>query len=258
MPDSAVIAEQYGKIMITTGAASDGTYQKGYTLVYQAYTPASMYLTGAVDLLASLDANAKKIAIIHENDKFSSDVAVALDAYAKSKGCEILINEGYDSGTTDFAPIINKIPAEADAIMGGGHFADGQQLAKALFAIPAVKGVEFGTGFKAAEMKGSQNNDLFKIEDGRIVTASNHAGGILGGISDGMPLVLRVAVKPTPSIARKQRSVNLDTMRETNITIKGRHDVCLAPRAAVIVESMMAVTLCDFALRAGLIERIIK
>ncbi len=72
---SAVIAEQYGKIMITTGAASDSTYQKGYTLVYQAYTPASHYLTGALDLLASLDANAKKIAIIHENDKFSSDVS---------------------------------------------------------------------------------------------------------------------------------------------------------------------------------------
>jgi branched-chain amino acid transport system substrate-binding protein len=130
---AAVIAEQYGKIMITTGAASDGTYQKGYTLVYQAYTPASHYLTGAVDLLASLDANAKKIAIIHENDKFSSDVAKALEAYAKDKGYTILINEGYDTGTTDFAPIINKVPADADAVMGGGHFADGQQFAKAMF-----------------------------------------------------------------------------------------------------------------------------
>ncbi len=130
---SAVIAEQYGKIMITTGAASDGTYQKGYTLVYQAYTPASHYLTGALDLLAGLDANAKKIAIIHENDKFSSDVATALEAYATSKGYEIVLNEGYDSGTTDFAPIINKIPADVDAVMGGGHFADGQQFAKALF-----------------------------------------------------------------------------------------------------------------------------
>jgi branched-chain amino acid transport system substrate-binding protein len=130
---SAVIAEQYGKIMVTTGAASDSTYQKGYTLVYQAYTPASHYLTGAVDLLASLDANAKKIAIVHENDKFSSDVATAAEAYAKDKGYEIVMNEGYESGTTDFAPIINKIPADADAVMGGGHFADGQQFAKAMF-----------------------------------------------------------------------------------------------------------------------------
>jgi branched-chain amino acid transport system substrate-binding protein len=130
---SAVIAEQYGKVMITTGAASDGTYKKGYTLVYQAYTPASHYLTGALDLLASLDANAKNIAIIHENDKFSSDVAAALEAYATEKGYTIALNEGYDTGTTDFAPIINKIPADVDAIMGGGHFADGQQFAKALF-----------------------------------------------------------------------------------------------------------------------------
>ena len=130
---SAVIAEQYGKVMITTGAASVGTYQKGYTLVYQTYTPTTAYLTGAIDLLASLDANAKKIALIHENDKFSTDVVAAGEAYAISQGYEIVMNEGYDTGTTDFAPIINKIPADVDAVMGGGHFADGQQLAKALF-----------------------------------------------------------------------------------------------------------------------------
>ncbi len=130
---SAVIAEQYGKIMITTGAASEGTYQKGYTLVYQAYTPAGKYLAGAVDLLASLDANAKKIAIVHENDKFSTDVTKALESYAKGKGYDVVMNEGYDTGTTDFAPIINKIPADVDAVMGGGHFADGQQFAKAMF-----------------------------------------------------------------------------------------------------------------------------
>ncbi len=130
---SAVIAEQYGKVMITTGAASDGTYKKGYTLVYQAYTPASRYLTGALDALANADANAKKLAIIHENDKFSSDVADKLKIYAESKGYEISVYEGYDTGTTDFAPIINKIPADVDAVMGGGHFADGQQFAKAMF-----------------------------------------------------------------------------------------------------------------------------
>ena len=129
---SAVIAEQYGKVMVTTGAASDGTYKKGYTLVYQAYTPASRYLTGALDALANADANAKKLAIIHENDKFSSDVADKLKAYAESKGYTISIYEGYDTGTTDFAPIINKIPADVDAVMGGGHFADGQQFAKAM------------------------------------------------------------------------------------------------------------------------------
>lgn len=128
---SAVIAEQYGKIMITTGAASDSTYMKGYTLVFQAYTPASSYLTGAVDLLAATDPSVKKIAIVHENDKFSTDVSTAAKDYAEAKGYEIVLFEGYDSGTTDFAPFINKIQEAApDAIMGGGHFQDGSTFAK--------------------------------------------------------------------------------------------------------------------------------
>lgn len=130
---SAVIAEQYGKVMVTTGAASDGTYRKGYTLVYQAYTPASRYLTGALDVLANADPNAKKLAIIHENDKFSTDVVTALKTYAEGKGYTIAVFEGYDTGTTDFAPLINKIPADVDAVLGGGHFTDGQQFAKAMF-----------------------------------------------------------------------------------------------------------------------------
>jgi chorismate synthase len=132
------------------------------------------------------------------------------------------------------------------------------QLAKALFAIPAIKGVEFGAGFKAAELKGSENNDPYRINDGKIALVTNNAGGILGGISDGMPLILRVAVKPTPSISQKQKSVDLQTMQEIEIEVKGRHDVCLAPRVTIIVEAMMAVTLCDFVIRAGLIERVLK
>lgn len=131
---AAVIAEQYGKIMITTGAASDGTYQKGFTHVYQTYTPASRYLTGAADMLKKLDGSAKKIAIVHENDKFSSDVAAALNEYATKQGYEIVVNEGYDSGATDFAASINKvIAASPDAVMGGGHFADTSTFAKQLY-----------------------------------------------------------------------------------------------------------------------------
>jgi branched-chain amino acid transport system substrate-binding protein len=131
---AAVIAEQYGKIMITTGAASEGTYRKGYTLVYQTYTPAGKYLTGAIDLLATLNPDLKKLAIVHENDKFSTDVSTAAQDYAVSKGYEVVLFEGYDTGTTDFAPIINKIDAAApEAVLGGGHFADGQQFAKTMF-----------------------------------------------------------------------------------------------------------------------------
>ena len=130
---AAVIAEQNGKVMITAGAASDSTHTKGYNLVFQMYTPASRYLTGAFDLLARLAPDAKKVAIIHENDKFSTDVSDAAKAYGTGKGFNIVAYEGYDTGTTDFAPFINKIPADADAIMGGGHFADGSTFAKQLF-----------------------------------------------------------------------------------------------------------------------------
>jgi chorismate synthase len=131
-------------------------------------------------------------------------------------------------------------------------------LAKALFAIPAVKGVEFGSGFRAAGKRGSENNDPFTIRNGKIVTATNNAGGILGGISNGMPIVVRVAVKPTPSIAKSQETVNLKDMESASLAVKGRHDACIVPRAVPVVESMVAVTLCDFAVRAGLIPGVIK
>ncbi len=129
---AAVIAQQYNRIMITAGAASDSTYKKGYTLVYQTYTPASRYLTGAVDLLAKMDPKAKKIAVVHEKDKFSTDVVNAAKAYAEKKGYQIALFEGYEPGTADFAPFINKIPSGVDAIMGGGHFADTSTFAKQL------------------------------------------------------------------------------------------------------------------------------
>jgi ABC-type branched-subunit amino acid transport system substrate-binding protein len=130
---AAVIAQQYNKIMITTGAASDSAYQQGYTLVYQAYTPASHYLTGALDLLANTDSNAKTIAIAYSNDNFSTSVVEALKTYAEGKGYDVPVYEGYDPATTDFSALINKIQAAApDAIMGGGHFQDGSTFAKQL------------------------------------------------------------------------------------------------------------------------------
>ena len=132
------------------------------------------------------------------------------------------------------------------------------ELARALFAVPAVKGVEFGAGFRVAGMKGSENNDPFVIRGGKVMTAGNNAGGVLGGITSGMPLVARVAVKPTPSIARPQKTVDMDTMAETALEIKGRHDACIVPRAVVVVEAVMMITLCDLAVQAGLLPRVIK
>jgi branched-chain amino acid transport system substrate-binding protein len=128
---SAVIAEQYEKVMITTGAASDSTYKEGYTRVFQAYTPASRYLTGAVDLLAKVAPDTKQVAFVYENDKFSTDVVNAAKTYAESLGYEVVLFEGYDSDTTDFGPFINKIEGSgAQAILGGGHFQDGSTFAR--------------------------------------------------------------------------------------------------------------------------------
>ena len=131
-------------------------------------------------------------------------------------------------------------------------------IAKALFAVPAVKGIEFGAGFKAAELKGSENNDDFRVHEGEISTLSNNAGGVLGGISTGMPIIARIAIKPTPSIAKKQRTVNLATMEDASISVKGRHDPCIVPKAVPAVESVVAITLADHMIRTGLIQRVLE
>jgi chorismate synthase len=131
-------------------------------------------------------------------------------------------------------------------------------LAKAIFAIPAVKGIEFGSGFAGAQKKGSENNDPYTVSKDRIITVTNNAGGILGGISSGMPLVIRIAVKPTPSVAIRQQTIDIKKMTNTNIVVKGRHDTCIVPRAVPVIEAMVAITLVDFAIRVGIIPRILK
>jgi len=117
------------------------------------------------------------------------------------------------------------------------------KLSAAFFGIPAVKGVEFGDGFALADMFGSEANDAFIIEDGKVTLRTNHCGGILGGVSIGMPIVARLAFKPTPSIALEQDSVDLKTMTPTKLTVKGRHDRCVAYRGAVAAEAAMAIVL---------------
>jgi chorismate synthase len=175
-----------------------------------------------------------------------------------SKSMAELIAQMKEAGDS-LGGIIEGIAINVPAGLGEPIFdnLDGD-LARALFAVPAVKGVEFGAGFAAAGLKGSENNDLFTIKDGKIVTTTNNAGGILGGISSGMPLVVRVAIKPVSSIAMEQKTVDIQKMKNTSIKVGGRHDVCIVPRAVPAVEAMMAVTLADFALRAGLLPGVIK
>ena len=134
------------------------------------------------------------------------------------------------------------LPVGLGAPMFGGLE---NEIARCVFAIPAVKGVEFGSGFAGASLRGSENNDPFCIRDGEIRTETNNHGGILGGLSSGMPLVFRAAFKPTPSIARPQQSVDLATGEPVTLEIPGRHDPCVVPRAVPCVEAACAVALAN-------------
>lgn len=138
--------------------------------------------------------------------------------------------------------IVTGAPAGLGDPMFGGME---NRIAAALFGIPAVKGVEFGDGFEAAKLRGSENNDPFRVADGRVITATNHCGGILGGITSGMPLIVRAAFKPTPSIAKEQDTVDLHTLENTRLTIHGRHDPCIVHRAVPCVEAAVAIAVYD-------------
>jgi chorismate synthase len=125
------------------------------------------------------------------------------------------------------------------------------RIAQAVFGIPAVRGLAFGAGFSAARMRGSEHNDPFVIRDGRVATKTNNHGGVLGGITSGMPLLFRAAIKPTPSIGLAQRTVHLERMEETDLEIKGRHDPCILPRAVPCMEAAAAAVLLDLMLLSG-------
>jgi chorismate synthase len=171
------------------------------------------------------------------------------------------------------AAAIQKAAAEGDSLGGivecvalnlpagvGGPVFDTLEgdLAKALFAIPAVKAVEFGFGCGFAVLRGSQSNDAYALSEGRVVTETNRAGGIIGGMSNGMPILCRVTFKPTPSIRKPQRTIDLSSMKETVLEVEGQHDPCIVPRAVPVVEAMVAVVLVDHALRAGLIPPVLE
>lgn len=130
----------------------------------------------------------------------------------------------------------------------GGEIFDGIEstVAKLVFSVPAVKGFEIGAGFETTKLRGSENNDPFYYdENGDIKTVTNNHGGILGGMTSGMPIIIRAAIKPTPSIAKKQKTVDLETKANTEIEIKGRHDSCIVPRALPVIESCLALAIFD-------------
>ena len=148
---------------------------------------------------------------------------------------------------------INVPPGLGEPIFGSLE----SDISKAIFSIPAVKGVEFGSGFAGSERFGSENNDPFTIKNGKIVTKTNNSGGILGGISNGMPITFRVAFKPASSIAKYQDTVNVKTKKNIKLQVGGRHDPCVVPRAPPIVDSLVSLTLADHALLSGLIKPVL-
>ena len=144
--------------------------------------------------------------------------------------------------------IVTGLPAGLGAPMFDGVES---KLAQIIYGIPAVKGLSFGSGFQGCRLRGSQNNDQFIIREGNVQTLTNQAGGLLGGITNGMPLVFQVAIKPTPSISKQQRTVNLETMEETTLVVQGRHDPCIVPRAVPVIEAAAAIAIFDMYLADG-------
>ncbi len=138
--------------------------------------------------------------------------------------------------------VVAGIPAGIGNPMFGGMES---RIAQIIYSIPAVKGLDFGSGFSGSYLRGSQNNDAYTIQDGTVRTLTNNAGGILGGITTGMPLVFSVAIKPTPSISREQQSISLAKMEDAVLTVQGRHDPCIAPRAVPVVEAAAALAVYD-------------
>lgn len=178
--------------------------------------------------------------------------ALALQALAE-RGIKV-------SSTVKFTGDILAAKAEGDSVGGvieceitglpvglGGSMFDGVDgaIAQAIFGIPGVKGIEFGNGFEAAKLKGSENNDAFYVENGKVVTKTNRHGGILGGMTSAMPIVFRVALKPTPSIYKTQDSVDLNTLEPKELTVRGRHDPCIALRARPVIEALAAFVVYD-------------
>ena len=194
----------------------------------------------------------KKLSNEELKSRFSNPVRCADSAKAKKmeRAVEKVKNEGDSVGGIIECRVLNLPVGVGEPPL---HSLEGE-ISQAMFAIPAVKGVEFGSGFAAAGMRGSENNDSLKIERGKVVTTSNNSGGIQGGLSNGMPVVFRVAVKPTPSISKRQMTVDLRKMRDADITIHGRHDPCIVMRAVPVVEAMAAISIADMLLAGGFIE----
>ena len=185
--------------------------------------------------------------ILGEEVKFSTDI-IEIGGSRDKEQWDAIISSAQQSQDSVGGVVECRVQG-VKAGLGEPFFDSVESLAAhLLFSVPAVKGVEFGAGFEAARMRGSEHNDPIISADG--TTATNHAGGIVGGITNGNEIVARVAVKPTASIAQPQQTLNLESGKVEELVIKGRHDVCITLRAAVVAEAALAIALADLKLRA--------
>lgn len=204
-----------------------------------------------VTKVGSIKAQKIELTKIEENIENNSVRCADLEAAAKMEDLILDLKQKGDS----VGGIVETIVLNAPAGLGEPVFDKlDADIAKALMGIGSVKGVEIGAGFEAAGLKGSQMNDEFYIENNEIKTKTNNSGGILGGISNGMPIITRMAVKPTPSISKVQETVDLEKRDNTEIEIRGRHDPCICPRVTSVAEASIAVVLVDHLIRVGFIS----
>ncbi|MFX1376655.1 MAG: chorismate synthase [Promethearchaeota archaeon] len=206
--------------------------------------------------------------IIDENNYITSNLEELIEQREKS-----LVRSIHHEKSNLMENLIKRVKKEKDSIGGvinckvigfpegkGGPIFNSIEsiLSKAIFSIPAIKGIEFGAGFRAAKMKGSEHNDPWIVKEGKIQTIKNDSGGIIGGISTGMPIEFTIAVKPTASIGISQKTVNIETMENVEYEFSGRHDPCIVPRVIPVVEAMTAISLLDCLLIDGFIPRVLE
>ena len=204
-----------------------------------------------VTKIGNIESHNVELSEIEENIKNNSVRCADLETAKKMEEFILDLKQKGDSAGGIVETIVLNVPAGLGEPVFDKLDAD---IAKVLMGIGSVKGVEIGAGFEAAGLKGSQMNDEFYTADNAVKTKTNNSGGILGGISNGMPIVTRMAVKPTPSISKPQHTVDLEKMNDTEIEIKGRHDPCICPRVTSVAEASISVVLVDHLVRAGFIN----
>jgi chorismate synthase len=230
--------------MVMGGAVAQKLLRSVFGIEIVAYTK-------EIGGIVAENINQSNIPRRYENDVRCPDPAAA----AKMKEAILQARQDGDS----LGGVIECVASGLPVGLGEPIFASLEsEISRALFSIPAVKAVEFGSGFAGSKRRGSENNDAYFVREGKVITRTNNSGGILGGLSNGMPLVVRAGFKPAASIAKDQETLDISVGELTSLKVPGRHDPCVVPRAPPVVECVVALVIADHAIRAGMIPAVLK